>query len=73
MQSALLQKFPESLELTLTRFNNRLKQAFKSPTSNISAAEIKRLNKALAQAELERDLLKKAAVYFTNDYLFDFN
>jgi len=34
-----------------------------------SSAEIKRLKKALAQAELERDILKKAAAYFAKETL----
>ena len=33
------------------------------------AAENKRLKKALAQAELERDILKKAAAYFAKETL----
>ena len=34
-----------------------------------STAEIKRLKKELAQAELERDILKKAAAYFAKETL----
>ena len=34
-----------------------------------SSSEIKRLKKALAQAELERDILKKAAAYFAKETL----
>ena len=34
-----------------------------------SALEIKRLKKELAQAELERDILKKAAAYFAKETL----
>jgi transposase len=34
-----------------------------------STAEIKRLKKALAQAEMERDILKKAAAYFAKETL----
>ena len=34
-----------------------------------SCAEIRRLRKALAQAELERDILKKAAAYFAKETL----
>lgn len=34
-----------------------------------SSEEIKRLKKALAQAELERDILKKAAAYFAKETL----
>ena len=41
----------------------------KRPASDASAAEIKRLKKALAQAELERDILKKAAAYFAKETL----
>lgn len=41
----------------------------KKPVNDDSAAEIKRLRKALAQAELERDILKKAAAYFASQTL----
>jgi transposase len=41
----------------------------KKVSNNESAAEIKRLKKALAQAELERDILKKAAAYFAKETL----
>ena len=41
----------------------------KNITNNDSAAEIKRLKKALAQAEMERDILKKAAAYFAKETL----
>ena len=34
-----------------------------------STAEIKRLKKALAQAEMERDILKKATAYFAKETL----
>ena len=34
-----------------------------------ASAEIKRLKKALAQAEMERDILKKAAAYFAKETL----
>jgi transposase len=34
-----------------------------------SLDEIKRLRKALAQAEMERDILKKAAAYFAKETL----
>ena len=33
------------------------------------ALEIKRLKKELAQAEMERDILKKAAAYFAREIL----
>lgn len=33
------------------------------------SGEIKRLKKALAQAEMERDILKKAAAYFAKETL----
>ena len=39
----------------------------KKIANNESAAEIKRLKRALAQAEMERDILKKATVYFAKD------
>lgn len=38
-------------------------------TDQDSSAEIKRLKKELAQAELERDILKKAAAYFAKETL----
>ena len=41
----------------------------KKIANNESAAEIKRLKKALAQAEMERDILKKAAAYFAKETL----
>jgi transposase len=41
----------------------------KKIANNESDAEIKRLRKALAQAELERDILKKAAAYFAKETL----
>ena len=41
----------------------------KEAGNNDTAAEIKRLKKALAQAELERDILKKAAAYFAKETL----
>ena len=41
----------------------------KKVANNDSAAEIKRLKKALAQAEMERDILKKAAAYFAKETL----
>jgi transposase len=40
-----------------------------SKPDQASVAEIKRLKKALAQAELERDILKKAAAYFAKETL----
>ena len=48
-------------------------KASKKPANDDILSENKRLKKKLAQAELERDILKKAAAYFTNTYLFDFN
>ena len=41
----------------------------KKSTNDDSLSEIKRLKKALAQAELERDILKKAAAYFAKETL----
>ena len=41
----------------------------KKLTSGDYAAENRRLKKALAQAELERDILKKAAAYFAKETL----
>jgi len=41
----------------------------KKLSSDNYAAENKRLKKALAQAELERDILKKAAAYFARETL----
>ena len=40
-----------------------------TPTPNTAAleAEVKRLKKALAVAEMEREILKKAAAYFAKD------
>lgn len=46
-----------------------LDKVAKRPTHDDSLAEIKRLKKALAQAELERDILKKAAAYFAKETL----
>ena len=41
----------------------------KMAVSNDILAENKRLKKELAQAELERDILKKAAAYFAKEIL----
>jgi transposase len=41
----------------------------KSPVSKESAEEIKRLKKELAQSNMERDILKKAAAYFAKETL----
>lgn len=41
----------------------------KNMANNDSLEEIKRLKKALAQAEMERDILKKAAAYFAKETL----
>jgi transposase len=41
----------------------------KKVANNESADEIKRLKKALVQAEMERDILKKAAAYFAKETL----
>jgi transposase len=42
-------------------------KAMKNPANDAIVAENKRLKKALAQAELERDILKKAAAYFAKE------
>ncbi len=41
----------------------------KKPSNDDILSENKRLKKALAQAELERDILKKAAAYFAKEIL----
>jgi transposase len=41
----------------------------KKTINNDPLGEIKRLKKALAQAEMERDILKKAAAYFAKETL----
>lgn len=41
----------------------------KKPANDDIMAENKRLRKELAQAELERDILKKAAAYFAKEIL----
>jgi len=41
----------------------------KPSTADDSALEIKQLKKELAQAQLERDILKKAAAYFAKETL----
>lgn len=41
----------------------------KQPANEDILAENKRLKKELAQAELERDILKKAAAYFAKEIL----
>ena len=42
-------------------------ESIKNPANEAIVAENKRLKKALAQAELERDILKKAAAYFAKE------
>jgi transposase len=42
-------------------------KSIKNPANDAILAENKRLKKALAQAELERDILKKAAAYFAKE------
>ena len=44
-------------------------KSIKKPANDDLLAENKRLRKELAQAELERDILKKAAVYFAKEIL----
>jgi len=56
------------LGLQKSTLYNWLKQS--NPSSGMSfkeSEEIKRLKKALARAELERDILKKATAYFAKD------
>jgi transposase-like protein len=42
-------------------------ESIKNPANDAILAENKRLKKALAQAELERDILKKVAAYFAKE------
>ena len=42
-----------------------------SDTSEAAIYEIKRLKKELAQAQMERDILKKAAAYFAKEALYN--
>ena len=44
-------------------------KSIKKPANEDILAENKRLKKELAQAELERDILKKAAAYFASQTL----
>ncbi len=44
-------------------------KSVKRANNSDSLGEIKRLKKALAQAEMERDILKKAAAYFAKEIL----
>lgn len=60
------------LGINITTLYNWLSQTDKSSkmsSNDNSMAEIKRLKKALVQAELERDILKKAAAYFAKQTL----
>ena len=52
-----------------TWLNKCNSDSLKESGNNSFSAEIKRLKKALAQAELERDILKKAAAYFAKETL----
>ena len=45
------------------------KKSTKKPSNDDILSENKRLKKELAQAELERDILKKAAAYFAKEIL----
>jgi transposase len=61
------------LGINVNTLYNWLSTATDKPSKKLSgedyAAENKRLKKALAQAELERDILKKAAAYFAKETL----
>ena len=58
------------LEVNINTIYNWLSASGQVETQNINdAVEIKRLKKELAQAKLERDILKKAAAYFAKETL----
>lgn len=61
------------LGINVNTLYNWLSASTDKPSKKLSsedyAAENKRLKKALAQAELERDILKKAAAYFAKETL----
>jgi transposase len=66
-------KVARDLEINVNTLYNWLSSATGKTKNNSvddkPAAEIKRLKKELAQAELERDILKKAAAYFARETL----
>lgn len=66
-------KVARDLEINVNTLYNWLSSATGksgiNSTDDKPAAEIKRLKKELAQAELERDILKKAAAYFARETL----
>lgn len=59
--------------LSSAKNSNKNKKNVSSSANNNSndnnSSEIKRLKKALARAEMERDILKKATAYFANQTL----
>ena len=61
------------LGINVNTLHSWLKQArdedSDSNTSEAAIYEIKRLKKELAQAQMERDILKKAAAYFAKEAL----
>ncbi|PCJ23266.1 MAG: hypothetical protein COA94_08460 [Rickettsiales bacterium] len=54
---------------TLYNWLNAANKMLNNPTDKDSLSEIKRLKKELAQSNLERDILKKAAAYFAKSTL----
>jgi len=60
------------LEIKVNTLYTWLASTTGTATKTTDDSELKQLKKELAQAELERDILKKSAAYFTNNYLFYF-
>jgi transposase len=64
---------PKELDINVNTMYNWLGSSSNTGANQSSgkeyALEIKRLKKELAQAEMERDILKKAAAYFAKETL----
>jgi len=75
-QNHSMSQVSRDLKIAIQTLSNWVKQAkhgkpVTTPQHNAQTAalevEVKRLKKALAVAEMEREILKKAAAYFAND------
>ena len=68
-----LRKFPQELGINVNTLYTWLSpvtdKSANKPSNDDILSENKRLKKELAQAELERDILKKAAAYFAKEIL----
>jgi len=67
--SAVAQELGVNVTTLYYWLSNATNKAPKKSSNDALSLENKRLKKALAQAELERDILKKAAAYFAKETL----